>query len=147
MTKRFSASCAALLLALATGVLAACGGGSSGHKINVSEVDYKILPDTTSVAAGKVTFKVTNNGTFTHEFVVDRAASAASLPLKSDGEVNEDSISASNHLGEVEDIDPGKSKTLTVTMTAGQYVLFCNRVDGATSHFKKGMHTDFTVTS
>jgi hypothetical protein len=32
-------------------------------------------------------------------------------------------------------------------MSAGKYVLFCNRVDGSTSHFKSGMHTDFTVTS
>lgn len=146
MRTRFGASCAALLLALATGALAACGG-SSGKTVKVSEVDYKILPDKTSVAAGKVTFKVTNNGTFVHEFVVDRAASAASLPLQDSGEVDEDKISESNHLGEVEDIDPGKSKSLTVTLTAGKYVLFCNRVDGTQIHFKNGMHADFTVTS
>jgi uncharacterized cupredoxin-like copper-binding protein len=146
MRNRFSASCAVVVVAVAVGGLAACGG-SSGKKVNVSEVDYKILPDATSVAAGKVTFKVTNNGTFTHEFVVDRAADVASLPLKPDGEVNEDSISDANHLGEVEDIAPGKSRSLTVTMTAGKYVLFCNRVDGTTGHFKRGMHTDMTVTS
>jgi uncharacterized cupredoxin-like copper-binding protein len=144
MRTRFGAS--VLLFAL-MGTLAACGGGSSGKKINVSEVDYKILPDTTSVAAGKVTFKVTNNGTFVHEFVVDRAADAASLPLEDNGEVDEDKIPDSNHLGEVEDIDPGKSKSLTVTLTAGKYVLFCNREDGPQVHFKNGMHTDFTVTS
>ena len=145
MTTRLGASCAVLFLTLAA-ALAACGGGSSGKKVNVSEVDYKILPDATSVAAGKVTFKVTNNGTFVHEFVVDRASSATALPLEASGEVNEDKISDSDHLGEVEDIDPGKSKTLTVTMTAGKYVLFCNREDGSTVHFEKGMHTDFTVT-
>jgi uncharacterized cupredoxin-like copper-binding protein len=137
---------ASLLLLALMGMLAGCGG-SSGKKVNVSVVDFKILPDATSVSSGKVNFKVTNNGTFLHEFVVDRAESAASLPLKADGEVNEDSISDADHLGEVEDIDPGKSKTLTVTLTPGKYVLFCNRVDGTNIHFKNGMHVDFTVTN
>ena len=147
MKTRLSASFVAVLVALAPGLLGACGGGSGGKKVEVSLVDFNVEPQTTSVAAGKVKFVITNNGSFVHEFVVDRADDAAALPLEDNGEVNEDKIGDSDHLGEAEDIDPGKSTTLTVTMTAGKYVLFCNRVDGTKVHFKNGMHADFTVTS
>lgn len=144
MRTRAGAGLAVAILA-ASAMVTACGGNGA-KKVDVSLVDYKVLPAVSSVGSGKVEFKIKNNGTFVHEFVVDRAATATDLPLEPSGEVNEDAISGSNHLGEAEDIDPGASKTLTVTLSAGKYVLFCNRVDGSTSHFKSGMHTDFTVT-
>ncbi len=124
----------------------ACSSSDSGETVDVSLVDYQVLPKVTSVAAGDVTFKITNNGTFVHEFVVDKAADASKLPLEPNGEVNEDDISDADHIGEVEDLDPGKTEELKVTLDAGDYVLFCNRVDGEIVHFKKGMHADFTAT-
>ena len=137
---------AVVIVGVAAVGFGACSSSDSGKTVDVSLVDYQVLPKTKSVPAGDVTFKITNNGTFVHEFVVDKAADAAKLPLESNGEVDEDAISDDNHLGEVEDIDPGATEDLKVTLEAGDYVLFCNRVDGNIVHFKKGMHSDFTVT-
>jgi uncharacterized cupredoxin-like copper-binding protein len=138
-------ACAILAGTLAVPGLAACSSSDNGKSIDVSLLDYQVRPKVSSMKSGDVTFKVKNNGTFVHEFVVDR--SDGNLPTKPDGEVNEDAVSDANHLGEVEDIAPGDSKDLKVTMSPGTYVLFCNRVDGKTSHYAKGMHTDFTVTA
>jgi uncharacterized cupredoxin-like copper-binding protein len=137
---------AAMIVTTAAIGFGACSSSDSGKSVDVSLVDYHILPKVTSVPAGDVTFKITNNGTFVHEFVVDKAADSSKLPLESNGEVNEDAISDADHIGEVEDLDPGKSEDLKVTLDAGDYVLFCNRVDGDVVHFKQGMHADFTVT-
>jgi uncharacterized cupredoxin-like copper-binding protein len=65
-----------------------------------------------------------------------------------ESELPEDAV-----VGEVEDIEPGSSKDLTVTLEAGRYVLFCNLIasesDGPTmdgrSHFAEGMYAEFTV--
>ena len=103
--------------------------------------------DPTSVGTGEITFKVKNNGTFTHELVVVQATDAADLPTKANGEVNEDAIPAGKAMGEVEDVNPDSTKTFKLTLPAGKYVLFCNSVDGAKVHFKEGMYADFTVTS
>ena len=43
--------------------------------------------------------------------------------------------------GEVSELDPGKSDTLTVDLTPGKYLLICN-VPG---HYGAGMWTEFTV--
>ena len=135
-----------IALALAPMSLTACSSDSDsdGKTIGVTLVDYKVTPDATNVAAGKVTFKVHNTGTFVHELVVNQSDTA--MPTQPNGEVNEDLIAAAKHLGEVEDVAPGETKNLTLTLPAGKYVLFCNRLDGTTVHFKEGMHADFTVT-
>jgi uncharacterized cupredoxin-like copper-binding protein len=133
-------------LAFAAIGLGACSS-DSGETVDVTEADYSLTPDVSSVAAGDVTFKVKNAGTFVHEMVVVKVASAADLPTKPDGEVNEDKIPEPERMGEVEDVDPGKTKSLKLKLEAGKYELFCNRLDGTTSHFKEGMHVDFTVTA
>ena len=113
--------------------------------MNVELADYSITPARTSATAGEVTFKVHNGGTFVHEFVVVKLDKASDIKVKADGTADEDSIPEAAAMGEVEDIDPGASKDLTLTLPAGKYVLLCNRLDGTTSHFAKGMHTEFTV--
>ena len=133
-------------LAFAVIGLGACGS-DSGETVNVTAGDYSLKPDSTSVPAGDVTFKLKNGGGFVHELVVVKVASASDLPTKPDGEVDEDKIPEPERMGEVEDVDPGKTKSLKLKLEAGKYVLFCNRLDGTTSHFDKGMHVDFTVTA
>jgi uncharacterized cupredoxin-like copper-binding protein len=133
-----------LSLGLAVPGLSACSS-SDEKTVDVSLIDYEVLPKVTSIDAGEITFKVKNNGTFLHEFVVDKGADAAALPTKPDGEVNEDDIPESDHLGEIEDIEPGSTKTLKLTLPAGKYVFFCNRVDGKIVHYMKGMRVNFTV--
>jgi uncharacterized cupredoxin-like copper-binding protein len=98
--------------------------------------------DKTSVKAGKVTFKVTNDAkTERHELIVVRVKDPTT-PLPYDTakhRVIEDKIKA---LGEVSDLKPGQSKSMTLTLTAGDYLLICNVKD----HYKAGMTLPFTAT-
>lgn len=60
---------------------------------------------------------------------------AGALPT-ADGEASE-----AGSVGEVDDLAPGASKDLTLTLPAGHYALICN-VPG---HYAGGMHADLTV--
>ena len=126
-------------------LLAACGGGS--NTVNVTEGtdqdQYTIKLSQDSAKAGQVTFHITN-GTqnVTHEFVVIKTdLDAANLPKSADGtEVNEDDPQL-KHIDEKEDIAPGDTVDLTVSLDAGHYVLICNLPD----HYNQGMYANFTV--
>jgi hypothetical protein len=52
--------------------------------------------------------------------------------------VDEDKL---GHIDEVGDIEPGKTKKGTFTLTAGKYLLFCNEE----GHMNAGMVTSFVV--
>ncbi len=93
------------------------------------------------VKAGKVTFNVTNTSqTLVHEFVVVRSDKPVESMLynEDEKEIKEDALEGVN---EIEDIDPGKSGTLTVTLQPGSYILLCNKA----GHFKAGMVNRLTV--
>lgn len=109
------------------------GGNMSGMKMIAA-------PD--SVKAGRITIHATNKSLgLTHEVIVVRPASdGASLPYNAnDGRVVEKQI---NDLGEVSDLPPGKSGSLTVRLGPGTYLLVCNQPN----HYKAGMWTRLTVT-
>ena len=90
--------------------------------VTVSQKDLK---------AGKVTFNVTNSpdSTVQHEMIVvlltpEQAANPESLPyIESQSRVDEEKI---NDRGEVSELDPGKSGSLTLDLEPGTYMLFCN---------------------
>lgn len=121
---------------------AATTGGSGGTAVNVTETEFKIEMDQTSIPAGSATFNVTNKGTVVHEFVVFKTDDAPdALPMASDDpEVNEEA-SDLEAIGEVEDVDPGTTKSFTANLEPGKYVAICN-VEG---HYSSGMHIPFTV--
>jgi uncharacterized cupredoxin-like copper-binding protein len=53
-------------------------------------------------------------------------------------------------LGEVEDVEAGDERELTLDLEPGDYVLLCNVVEEeetgeVESHFAEGMHATFTV--
>ena len=58
--------------------------------------------------------------------------------IAAESEVDEDGI---GDLGEVSELEPGKSGSLTLNLRPGKYVLFCN-VPG---HYMGGMWTLLTV--
>ena len=164
-------------------VLAACGSSSktvspssapsSDNTFVLSE--FTIVPPTNTLHAGSVSITAENVGGEVHELVIVRAASAAALPMKPDGSVDEDKISASNKVGEIQQVAARSHQTKTFDLTSGTYVAFCNIVDtmmgsdttmmgsdttmmNGTSttmngmgsgtghiHFAKGMHVTFTV--
>jgi uncharacterized cupredoxin-like copper-binding protein len=96
---------------------------------------------TKQISAGKETFNVINTSqNLVHEFVVVKSDKPIeSLLYKEDeNELAEDALAVMN---EIEDIEPGKSGTLTVNLEPGSYVLFCNKA----GHFKAGMVNQLAV--
>lgn len=119
---------------------ASSGGGATA--VDVTLTEFEVQLSSTDVPAGDVTFNVTNDGTVVHEFVVFKTEDAEdALPEVSDApEVDEDASSLES-MGEVEDLDPGATKSFTATLEAGDYVAICN----VTGHYNSGMHVPFTV--
>jgi uncharacterized cupredoxin-like copper-binding protein len=138
---------AQLAAILATPVLAFTGSTTrADDTVDVALIDQgmdsmKMELSTHQIKAGNVTFNVTNKSqNLVHEFVVLKSDTPVdALPYNADEkEVDESVIEVTN---EIEDIDPGKSGTLTAKLAPGSYVLLCNK----TGHFKAGMVHTLTV--
>ena len=98
--------------------------------------------DHNPVKAGDITFDVTNWSRSTiHEMVVAKVDSQSSqLPFDySQSKVREDQIKI---LGDTAELQPNESKSLSVHLEPGTYMLFCN-VPG---HYAWGMATTLNVT-
>jgi uncharacterized cupredoxin-like copper-binding protein len=132
-----------------TGVPSATAAAGAST-IQVTLQEWAVVPVTTSVAAGDVTFQVTNTGPEdVHEFVVLKTDLApAALPTDARGAVTETGTGI-EVVDEIEDIAVGAAQDLTVTLEAGKYVLLCNIYDETEkeAHYKMGMRTPFEVTS
>jgi uncharacterized cupredoxin-like copper-binding protein len=109
---------------------------------DMSKVTMGIAVSADTVKAGQVTFEVLNSsGEMVHEVIVARLKDLTTpLPyLASEGKVDEDK--AGSHLGEVSELDPGKSGALRLELKPGHYLLYCN-IPG---HYMAGMWTILTV--
>jgi len=125
--------------AVASSPAAAAGG------VDVTLEQWAITPSATTVAAGSVTFTVTNAGTIPHEFVVLQTDTpAGKFPITSfEGESQRfDEDTAGTNVGETGDMDAAATATLTIDLAPGHYAFVCN----LPAHYGQGMHTDFTVT-
>ena len=109
---------------------------------NMSSGTMGITLDQTTVPAGKVTFDVTNDSKdIIHEMMVSPVTQGEdALPyIKDENRVDEE---AAGHLGEVSELDPSKGGSLTVELTPGDYIVYCN-IPG---HFVDGMWVMLKVT-
>jgi uncharacterized cupredoxin-like copper-binding protein len=97
---------------------AATGTGTS---VTVTESEFSIGMASKTLTAGTYTFKVTNNGSFSHNLTVD-------------GPGVEDKASST--------LSPGEDGEVTVTLQKGTYEFYCS-VD---SHKDKGMDVKVQVT-
>ncbi len=121
---------------MATGLTYATPGA------DMSNATMGIRLSAPSAPAGDVTFEVTNTSKDTiHEMIVMLPSDPAKpLPfIEAENRVDED---AAGDKGEVSELDPGASGSLTLPLQPGKYVLICN-VPG---HFASGMWTEFEVT-
>jgi uncharacterized cupredoxin-like copper-binding protein len=91
---------------LAVLLLAACGGSSDegGGLVRVSLTEFSITPATITVEeAGTYEFEVTNEGQFPHALDIEA----------DDGEA------------ETGTIEPGQSRTISMTLAAGSHEMYC----------------------
>jgi uncharacterized cupredoxin-like copper-binding protein len=120
--------------------LAPMGMAMMGARMEM--VTMGITADALEIPAGEVTFRAENaSKDLVHEMVLARVQDQTrALPyLPDEMKVDED---AAGHLGEVAELEPGKSGALTVTLQPGTYILYCN-IPG---HYMMGMWTLITVT-
>ena len=101
------------------GGAAAGGEKAAGETVDISETEFALDPDEATVAAGDVTFALTNDGSLPHNLEVE-----------------------GNGVEEVsETMDPGGSTDLTVSLEPGTYELYCAIGD----HAAQGMEGELTV--
>ena len=136
----------AALLCAAAVVLSGCGvtgratARPAGHTVQVTERDFQITAPK-QLPAGRVRLTVRNDGPDAHELIVARVGGGAPLPLRTDGlTVDEERIQAAT-LGTLEPAAPKTVRELTVKLTPGRYVLFCNMY----GHYRGGMYSELVV--
>jgi uncharacterized cupredoxin-like copper-binding protein len=99
---------------------------------------YYLTVTPASVQAGPTTITFKNVGTMVHEVVVLKTDTPADkLKVGANHEVSE-----SASVGEDSETKPGKTKSTTIDLQPGKYVLVCN----IERHYEKGMYTAFKVT-
>ena len=127
-------------------VASACGGYGSGGgagadvDIDITLKDFSIAASPSSASAGELTFSATNDGPSIHEFeilTVPAGVDADALPVSSEVADTE----GLTLVDEVEDIAPGTSAELTVSLEPGMYAVICN----LPGHYEQGMHTTLVV--
>ena len=96
-------------------------GPAEAQTVTATEGEMYIELSTEDLSAGSYTFEVGNEGSATHDFVVER-----------DGE----------DVAATETIDPGGTTTLTVDLESGEYVFYCS----VGNHRAQGMEVTVTVT-
>lgn len=109
----------------------------------------RLVAHPTTVPAGKVTLRVINAGTLTHEAIVlplPAGQGAGQRAIGSGGRVSEagslGEASRTCGSGAGDGIAPGAAAWTTVTLRPGRYELLCN-VPG---HYAAGMYTELDVT-
>ena len=115
---------------------AAAAPAPLAHNVDVTLAQFAVSPTTTVAGAGRLTFRVHNAGSITHELVIVKTPrAAADLPLSGGRAVERVNV------GETGDMQPGTTKSVSVNLAAGHYALICN----LPGHYLAGQHTDFTV--
>lgn len=132
--------------------LAACAGqrpgppvpaGPTSDHVRARMYEWGIALSVRKARAGRVTFTVHNSGLVDHELLVIATRRLASRMPLTGGLVNE--RAAGVMVGEVDDIPPGQTRRLAVTLRAGHYALICDD-PGPPPHYRSGMHAAFWVT-
>ena len=102
-----------------------------------------------SVKAGNVTFVAKNTGTIVHELIVLKSTTPFDqLPIVDAGDppahvaTGANKVDEGTSVGETGNVATGTTKSVTLKLKAGTYVLVCN----IAQHYGLGMRVAFTVT-
>ena len=96
------------------------GSSTDAESVTATEADFSIHLDEDNLKAGDYKITVRNNGSATHDLVVEQ---------------NGSDVAKSDTVG------PGDATTLTVTLQPGKYVFYCS----IGNHRAMGMETTVTV--
>jgi uncharacterized cupredoxin-like copper-binding protein len=108
--------------------------------VSVNEKDFAIAVVQQHVAAGALVLRIHNHGPDAHELIVVRSK-GGNPPLRSDGlTVSEEELRPVT-MGSLEPGPPGSVRDLSVRLSPGRYLLFCNMA----GHYMAGMHTVLVV--
>lgn len=114
-----------------------------GSAVDVTENNYSIALSTSDIGSGTTAFDVTNTGPSLHEFVVLKTNLPADrLPLEQNSSVITDRHGVTT-VGQIQNIQPCSTKTLTVDLKAGRYVVICD----LPGHYSMGMRAPMIVTN
>lgn len=123
---------------VATRAPAATAQAAAGGAVEVTLKQWAVEPGSSTVAAGEVTFTVSNAGAAPHEFAIVRSdLNPEGLPT-ADGAVDENRVEV---VGRIDQFPGGETMETTLTLQAGSYVLICN----IPAHYDLGMRAAFTV--
>ena len=111
-------------------------------RVDATLSDYHIAITPAPLAHGKLAFVVHNAGKIPHELVVFRTdAPANRLPLRADGDANEESNALTSVVDSGASLTPGQTKVFVANLAPGHYVAVCNLA----GHYRLGMRLDLTV--
>ncbi len=103
--------------------------------VKVALVEFKVIAPAT-IKAGRVRLSVTNKGQLHHQLVVLRTPTPAAK-LATNGMTAVET----GKVGEIAMLEPGQTRTLTLRLEPGHYVLLCN----LPGHYKAGQRADLAV--
>lgn len=128
-----------ILTALALGCGTQTSSAPEEGVVTATLTEFTIQLDRSSVAAGKVTFRVKNTGKMEHELIVLKTDAAPDkIPVDP---ANTAKVDESTSVGEVSDVPAGETKSAVIELTPGKYVLICNKP----GHYAAGQHVAFLV--
>lgn len=117
-----------------------------------SDAAFYLKADRLTVSAGRVTFNVANKGKLTHELMVYPIQDVTQLLALHRADKKADEMALIKGMAAMEeDIDAGKTATVTATLAPGFYEIACHvrskAADGSTfTHFDKGQVLTLAVT-
>jgi len=127
----------AVAIVSAAVVASPIGASESKSLVKVQLKEFKVLPTPLSAKRFFVSFAVRNTGKIPHEFVILKTKVAPSkLQVKSAKAVE------TGRVGKIAALRPGASRTLSLNLKAGKYVLLCN----LPGHYQAGQRVGFAVT-
>lgn len=146
MSAKLAISALCALLCVVAGVaFAAAPAQTVDIQLQDSSTDpsiahMRMVLDHATLKPGRVTFHAENQSkNLVHEVIIARDDGTKPLPIDTKhSRVIERRVRS---LGEISDLAPGKSRTLTLTLKPGAYTLFCNQP----GHYQDGMFAKLTV--